>query len=846
MNESVKKWLDELMDSPLIAIQKLILGYAGVEAWSRSSLRESFVEIYQHDDAKIVLDEAVAEWLEQRLMKLPPENTPTLVWASHLQDLFSALTGLPLPQVAQLLRNRLRDFRSWLRPLRTSESLDPEATYLSALAWAETNQHLEGLWQRLVLRTDKEPAYYIDVGLLGLRKTRDEQGRLPEKAPMVLLTALLDHADAYGTSEKKWRLTTMSLLGGYRYDEETWIREFTEALNARPKAKNAPIWLKKILPNLQVNHKRQFHSDHCIQTALLEEKKKIIDKVKQKGPEALRKELTPFLDQERLYAKITRNPHYLVLTFNNLAKAAGTHDPDWAVARSEEALIWDNNNPQNWIVFAQCLWMQGIQIQKTRGLAKGEAICQEAIDTLWTARFRFPWDHFVRNQLSHFYRDAGDLWSAEAIYRETIREFPDDVVCRAGLADLLMKSGRLQDAEKLYRETMSEFPKNVVCRAGLADLLMKSSRLEEAETIYRETMRDFPKDTYSRTGLAEILFKRSVATRNEAEREEARKLLKEVASWNNLFAQSRLQAIDQQWMELTQPQQPINDYEVSHNSAELLETLSEATHIQFSQPDVEVFAIPCSTSENSSLAIEIFDNSTDESETLSDKILKFSETPIDAMRPAQRLGRALLLQWKARHTTDDFVEQESLFTKAETLLNVPNELTGECQHAFIEARGFLLLSRNQLDEAKIYFEEQVKLHPTKGLYLGLAEVRTRLGEQLNEIDEAELKSFGADGSILLLILQVLYLIQTTTNDDELYHLLIKLYPAVTSLLKTSKQQQSQEVMLANFLHKKIFQPLVIFSENDFKNPQNVDRTRNEIIKQKTVMTDMIEKFAMAA
>jgi hypothetical protein len=283
MNESVKKWLDELTGSPSVAIQKLILGYAGVEAWSRSSLRESFVEIYQNDDAKEAFDEAVAGWLELRMMKSPPENTPPLVWASHLQDLFSALAGLPLPNVAKLLRNRLSDIRSWLRPLRIDESLDPEAAYLAALAWAETNQHLEGLWQGFTLRSDREPAYYTDIGLLGLRKTRDEHGNLPKKVPDVLLTTLIDLADALGVSEDSWLLTTRALLGGYRFSQETWIREFTDALNARPDAKNAPIWLKMILPNVQVNRVAEQTTTQGIQPNYsLEEINEMIPKVEQR------------------------------------------------------------------------------------------------------------------------------------------------------------------------------------------------------------------------------------------------------------------------------------------------------------------------------------------------------------------------------------------------------------------------------------------------------------------------------------------------------------------------------------------------------------------------------------
>ena len=104
MNSSVQRYIDELTDAPVPAIQKLVLGYAGVSAWSRSSLRESLVEIFQtHAQA---LDAAVVAWIEEHLMKLPPEKTPTGVWASHLQDLFSALAGLPLPRMRSFGRRR--------------------------------------------------------------------------------------------------------------------------------------------------------------------------------------------------------------------------------------------------------------------------------------------------------------------------------------------------------------------------------------------------------------------------------------------------------------------------------------------------------------------------------------------------------------------------------------------------------------------------------------------------------------------------------------------------------------------------------------------------------------------
>ena len=416
MNESVKKWLDELTVAPSTAIQKLVLGYAGVSAWSRSSLRESFVEVFQtHADE---LDAAVTGWLQERLMKLPPEETPTLIWASYLQDLFSALAGLPLPQVARLLRDRMRDFRSWLRPLRTDESLDPEAAYLAALAWADSNQHLEGVWQGLAMRRDHEPVYYRDIGLLGLRKTRDEHGQLPPKATFLLLATLIDIADTH-ISKKDWLLTTRAILGGYYYNLETWVREFEPVLDARQGAERGQKWLKEILPQLRVSQQGPQHNRHDIPPAhSRQEKDAMISEVQTHGPEALGEKLVAFLERERAYANATRNPHFLVRTFNRLAEAARMHDPDWAIARAEETVAWDENNARNWTVFARCLWARGRLAWQSGQRSTAETDCCGAIDLLWESQLKFPHNAFVRNELAKFLRASNDLDTAEAVYRD--------------------------------------------------------------------------------------------------------------------------------------------------------------------------------------------------------------------------------------------------------------------------------------------------------------------------------------------------------------------------------------------------------------------------------------------
>lgn len=843
MNESVQKWLDELTSAPSVAIQKLVLGYAGVSAWSRSSLRESFVEIFQtHAE---VLDSAVAAWLQERLMKLPPDKTPTLVWASHLQDLFSALAGLPLPQVARLLRDRLRDFRSWLRPLRTDESLDPEAAYLAALTWADTNQHLEGMWQRLALRRDREPTYYTDIGLLGLRKTRDERGQLPSKAPFLLLATLIDLADT-GLSQKDWLLTTRALLGGYHYSLETWVREFEPVLEARQDAERGPEWLKKVLPQLRTSQpvRPQFRNDFR-PAHTRQEVEAMIAEVKARGPNACGERLVVFLERERAYVNATGNPHYLGRTFNRLAEAARRTNPEWAVERAEESLARDPTNEFTWTALARCLWARGTDAQKRKNSVAAESDFHEAIDILWTARFRFWWNAYLRTELGRLCREAGDIETSELVYREAAAEFPDNEVARGGLSDVLAMQGkfeqaeevlreairnipsapslhnqlsgvlkeskRLDEAEQVLREAIRQMPDEPSLRDWLAGLLQECKRFDEAERIYRETQTLFPSDPNCLTGLAVILHYRSAINGDEEEREEARRLFRDATTLGSPIARTWLSGFDAGWRRI-----------------------AERREVHLTQGEEK-------------------------------ELLSVRPTKPEEMRPAQRLGRALLLQWQARRA-ESAGERELLFAEAEALLTLPDELTGECRTAFVEARGFLLLARDRATEARAYFEQQLAAftRPALGLRLGFAEARARLGETLSDTEEAELASFGPEGSILPLVLKVVRLLESGTSDDTLRDLLLELYPEVrrlagmpaselgeeeeepAALATSARQPETPDTMMAQLLLASVFRPAAINTPADLQAADSIPHVRASLKAHRDDIFSVAEKLALAA
>jgi tetratricopeptide (TPR) repeat protein len=732
MNESVTKWLKAFEVAPVEKLRDLVLGRTAVSAWSRASLREVFLEIFQtHAE---LLDTAVTGWLHENLLKEPPDQLPLKVWASYAQDVFQGITGLPLSKVAYLLRDNMRDFRLWLRPLRFEESLDAEAAYLIALAWAKSNQRLDGMWRALALRQHREPMYYTDIGLLGLRMRRDEQEKLPEKAPFILLATLIDLTDNLPHAE--WELTTRAVLGGYHCNLETWAREFEYVLKTHSQSQNGLKWLKKILPQIQIPEIAETHSANSLSPPhTIQERDAIIAEVEKSGPGNLGQKLQSFLERHRFFASATRNPHFLVRTFNRLAESAQSHNPTWAVERAEESLSWDEYNAHGWTVLARSLWARGIYEQQKGGFAKAESDFREAIDVLWTARFRFPFNGPIRTELAKLCRRVGDLGLAESIYREAIAEFPFDPWCFTGLADML---------------------------------------------AYR-----------------------SKQTGSKADQDEARQLFNRAASLGNKYAERRLRDFKQGG---------------------------------FSNPT--------------------------EGEMV--EVVELKAQSLLDMRPAQRLGRALLLQWQARQSASA-EERERLFNEAEKLLDLPQATAGDCWTAFVEARGFLLLARNRVTDARAYFEQQLAVAKNRslGLRLGFAEARIRLGEKLNDNDEAELASFGPDGSILPLVLKVLRLLESNEDETTLRDILLQIYPRARELagMPLSELGEDEEVaetaakpseaqtadsMMAHLLIADVFRPAKIENLESLKEKDALSRVRSAFNQHRNEIFSVVEKLALAA
>ena len=770
MNATVAKWLEQLAADSVRVVDDLVMGRIAVPVWSRASLGEIFLEVVEAQAG--ALDAGVAAWLEGHLQKLPPQQLSNEVWSSYLQDLFRAVTSLSLPRVARLLGTRRREFQAWLRPLVREASLDPEAAYLTALAWCEHNQHLEGFWRNLALRNRNEPEYYTDIALLGLRKLRDDAGQLPPKAPHLLLATLLDLADGEGMTQPVWERKTRTVLAGYRLSADAWAREFKEVLTAHGETGLGSVWLRKIvpIPTAKVESASSRYSSASPQFTL-DECNDFVDVVRQCGPSVEPAPLNGFLKRHRDYASRSNNPHFLVRTFNRLASAAKEHDPDWAVARIEEALAWDPGNAKNWTVLAQCHWSRRQAALRQQQTDRARVAESDAFDAQWEARRRFPYDAVVRTELARFHKDAGDLQTAELLYREAIAEFPLNPVPRCGLADVKRLMGDTVEAERLYRAVITEFPTN----------------------------------PYAYNGLAEILFGRSRHSGNAAERDEARSLFQKAADLGDKYAINFLDnRFDKEWHRGERRAKKRTEPETTASVAQLL-----------------------------------------------------SQNEAD-MGPAQRLGRALLALWQAAHCTRN-ADRQPFLDRADSLLTMPDALTGECHQAFLEARGYLLLASAKHTEARDYFVRQLeRAAPQRpaGLELGLAEARRALHENTETDSAAALPARRFKSLLLPLVLKVVEWCQIQEQDDLLRDALLAAFPSVRDQIAKSQsivddeheshREESADAMLAGFLHTNIFQLAGIESADDLRDSNKLADIKKALRLCEADLRSITHQLVMAA
>lgn len=791
MNESLQRWLEDFAREPDTAFDRLVRGVVPLGAASQLSLGEIIDNLFEPGDA--ALDTAAASWLEKYLLGAVPDGTSLPRWVSIVEEYFRAIATMELPKTGEILRRQHKRLRLWLHGFYEGPDRDPEGAYLLALTRAQADQRFSPLWRRLILGEELAERPYLGLGTIGFRKMPGPDGRESSDVPEGLLQALVELADRPGTGQAKWKQTMRSLFAAYRRSQEYWVDHLTPLLPNEHGQSKARDWLSALLPKISKWHPHNQVLARRANPVPVHVSKNWVQRVQQNPALCDTPEFTAFLDQQRAYAKISGDAQQINLAFNNLAiklVRADRNRADLAVSLMTEALDWAPWDAYNWTSYAIVL-----------SAAHRET---EAINALWQARHRFAWDPFIRNELGRLLRQNGDLPAAEGVLRETVGLFPSDVVCRTGLAETLLAMERFEEAREVYAQACLDFPSNVFCRNGLADLLIDLGKADEAERMFREALGIDPIDHCAKGGLARALSIRSAKTRDEGLRDEAKRILLELADQGDYDARSRLRNFDEQWERAT----------------------SDPT-ITFRQ---EQYGLQPPVKEAQ------------------------QDRAIADMSIAERLGRAMLTLWQAEHATDTTL-RASFCAHAAVLLEVPIEQIDDgLLAAYVETRGLVLLANGEARRALDYFEEQINHFGRGGwigIRLGAQRARILLGEPYDADDDTEPPS-SQSARFALYVAMVIQKLSGTLQESEVGELLKNFYPRAASLASRVQTNakgelaiQSGAEMLGVYLQTRWFLPDGIQSAEDLDRPGAVQAIVERINKTRTDTFDVIVNATLA-
>ncbi len=173
---------------------------------------------------------------------------------------------------------------------------------------------------------------------------------------------------------------------------------------------------------------------------------------------------------------------------------------------------------------------------------------------------------------------------ALAVYREGLRQFPENDALRAAVARVLSWTGAHAEAVELYREVLARHPEDQDARTALAQVLSWQKQFEEAGRLYREVLQATPTHLEARRGLAEVAHWRG--DRSEAlERYEAL-----LAETHDPDIEEKLNAIRAEVQIASAAAEPsATDSSTGEGSAALARAMEQATRLEVAKqyPDAE-------------------------------------------------------------------------------------------------------------------------------------------------------------------------------------------------------------------------------------------------------------------
>ena len=250
-------WLELFAATPLAAFGDLIVGHALIAPFDRLDAPEAANVLFglhaADDPARIAVDWAARDWLQQRRQQTPPEDEPNRRrWIREVRDAFDIVALLQLREAAITLRRGFASWNALVTDLVAAPSRDARAAYWWMLAQTQTLAStmapeldpfgLAAHWLWICENASGSlPDHYLGIGLLGLRRFPDAgyDSELP------WLTGLAWWAAARRPSEDAFRTQWLALKFLYPRTPARW-RSLVDRVLLDPRFRDsgivAPAW----------------------------------------------------------------------------------------------------------------------------------------------------------------------------------------------------------------------------------------------------------------------------------------------------------------------------------------------------------------------------------------------------------------------------------------------------------------------------------------------------------------------------------------------------------------------------------------------------------------------------
>lgn len=280
---------------------------------------------------------------------------------------------------AELLRERLEEFASWLASLYLAPSRDPAAELWRVLALMQPDRRFLETWYRLCDEAGRGlPETYLDLGILGLRRLPGEDGSELSGPTTELLAGLFRwavHLHPGDANRKAFQRRLRALMALYPLAPNTWRGLIRPLLSHRYRDAPFAEWFAGVGLQLGGGGKSNGRVPHL---PLASRREGLLKRIGREPLDQLLHEIRALLDDYERYAEATGEDDSFVKSACNFGNRLKDQAPAVALALARAANRWRPSDEHAWTLWAEALVRLGRK--------------EEAEEVYWEAVRRFPWD----------------------------------------------------------------------------------------------------------------------------------------------------------------------------------------------------------------------------------------------------------------------------------------------------------------------------------------------------------------------------------------------------------------------------------------------------------------------